>query len=384
VADWERTLKDMRGCGGCKEKMIQGMKAMAVQDKPKRLCITNWQSPGDIVMLTAAVRDLHKAYPGRFQTDVITSCMDLWDNNPYITKFTESWVNDFAAEVRDARPAIPAERDGIMFIPAQYPLVNHSNQRPVHFIEGFHGYFESVLGLTIPVTEFRGDIHLADTEKLWMSQVAEMGVSEPFWLLMSGGKWDFTAKWPNPNTLQEVVNRLRGKVLFVQIGTEGNWEPGLCSVIDMVTQTSLRMLVRLIYHAQGCLTPLNGIMHLAAAVETPSGKARPCVVVAGGREPTQWEAYPTHRYLSTHGALPCCNPDACWKSRCTPVGDKDEKDSSGAICKNYIEVEAPASPHCRTQMKTIRVAKCIDMITADDIVSAIESYYTGGLCEHIK
>ena len=38
-----------------------------------RLILKSFQSPGDIVMLTAAVRDLHAAYPGRFQTDVRTS-----------------------------------------------------------------------------------------------------------------------------------------------------------------------------------------------------------------------------------------------------------------------------------------------------------------------
>ena len=31
---------------------------------PEKLILRNFQSPGDIVMLTAAVRDLHRAYPG--------------------------------------------------------------------------------------------------------------------------------------------------------------------------------------------------------------------------------------------------------------------------------------------------------------------------------
>ena len=48
----------------------------------RKLVLTNFQSPGDIVMLTAAVRDLHRAHPGEFLTDVRTSCPDLWLNNP--------------------------------------------------------------------------------------------------------------------------------------------------------------------------------------------------------------------------------------------------------------------------------------------------------------
>ena len=39
----------------------------------RRLILRSFQSPGDIVMLTAAVRDLHRANPTAFQTDVRTS-----------------------------------------------------------------------------------------------------------------------------------------------------------------------------------------------------------------------------------------------------------------------------------------------------------------------
>ena len=40
----------------------------------RKLILRNFQSPGDIVMLTGAVRDLHRAHPGEFQIDVRTSC----------------------------------------------------------------------------------------------------------------------------------------------------------------------------------------------------------------------------------------------------------------------------------------------------------------------
>ena len=50
--------------------------------KGRKLILKNFQSPGDIVMLTAAVRDLHRSNPGRFVTDVRTPCGHLWENNP--------------------------------------------------------------------------------------------------------------------------------------------------------------------------------------------------------------------------------------------------------------------------------------------------------------
>jgi hypothetical protein len=85
---------------------------------PRKLIFTNFQSPGDIVMLTAAVRDLHLSYPGEFVTDVRTSCPDLWLNNPWLTPLSET---DLDVEV----------------LPCHYPLIHRSNQLPYHFIHGF-------------------------------------------------------------------------------------------------------------------------------------------------------------------------------------------------------------------------------------------------------
>jgi len=51
----------------------------------RKLILTNYQPPGDVVMLTAAVRDLHRCHPGQFLTDVRTDYPQLWENNPYLT-----------------------------------------------------------------------------------------------------------------------------------------------------------------------------------------------------------------------------------------------------------------------------------------------------------
>ena len=55
----------------------------------RRLILKSFQSPGDIVMLTAAVRDLHLAHPGQFQTDVRTSADALWQENPQLVPLKE-------------------------------------------------------------------------------------------------------------------------------------------------------------------------------------------------------------------------------------------------------------------------------------------------------
>src|SRR5436190_14427739 len=108
----------------------------------RRLLLRNGQSPGDIVMLTAAVRDLHLAHPGRYLTDVRTSCEALWENNPWLTPLVED------------DPAVES-------IECEYPLIHQSNQRPVHFVQAFHSFLGGHLGVPVESTAFKGDIHLS-------------------------------------------------------------------------------------------------------------------------------------------------------------------------------------------------------------------------------
>ena len=312
----------------------------------RKLVLRNFQSPGDIVMLTAAVRDLHRCHPGEFLTDVRTSCPDLWHFNPHITPLDE------------------ADPD-VTVIDCQYPLIHRSNQEPRHFLDGFVEYLNEQLGLRIRVTEFRGDIHISQSEKDWFDDVeGREGESQPFWLFASGGKFDFTAKWWDPARYQQVVDHFRGRIQFVQIGENHHNHPPIDGVVDLRGQTSLRQLVRLMYHAQGAVSAVSLLMHLAAAVEVKPGMPlnRPCVVVAGGREPPHFTAYPHHQFIHTVGALLCCDNGGCWKSRAVPLGDGDVNDRPDALCVDPVGT----------------LPRCMDMITADDVIRRIELYFQGG------
>jgi hypothetical protein len=192
----------------------------------RRLLLRSFQSPGDIVMLTAAERDLHAAWPGQLQTDVRTSAPALWESNPHLTP------------LREGDP-------GVEILDMHYPLIHQSNQRPYHFIHGFAQYLEQQLGVRIPVTRFHGDIHLADAERQAPPPFAEVGIPDSFWIIVAGGKYDFTAKWWNPDCFQQVVDHFRGRIAFVQCGEQGHWHPRLNGVLDLVGKTSLRELVRL-------------------------------------------------------------------------------------------------------------------------------------------
>ncbi|HEX7377997.1 MAG TPA: glycosyltransferase family 9 protein [Pirellulales bacterium] len=147
--------------------------------------------------------------------------------------------------------------------------------------------------------------------------------------------------------------------MFAQIGAAEHGHPALENVIDLCGKTDHRQLIRLVYHATGVLTGVSYPMHLAAAVPRPPWMVglRPCVVVAGGREPAHWEQYPGHRFLHTIGALSCCATGGCWKSRTLPLGDGDHKDRD--LCLQ------PQAGHSR----------CMWLISPRDAISDIEQNF---------
>jgi Glycosyltransferase family 9 (heptosyltransferase) len=325
---------------------------------PQKLILKCGLSPGDILMMTAAVRDLHLAHPGAYRTDVRTPAGQIWDNNPYITRLEE-------------------DDPDVRILNMDYELIHRSNDSPYHFIHGYIQHLERILGISIPATKFRGDIHLYPVEKTWINQVQENPIAwhGDFWIIVAGGKYDFTAKWWDPARYQRVVDHFAGRIQFVQCGEAEHWHNRLRGVIDLVGKTDIRQFIRLMYHSVGVVCPVTFAMHLAAAVETRTGRPRnrACVVVAGGREPSQWEKYGHHRFHETNGALICCDDGGCWKSRCQPVGDGDPKDRPQERCPRPVQVTPD-----------LVIPQCMDMITAEDVIRSIELYYEGGALEYNK
>ena len=324
-------------------------------DNIQKILLTSYQSPGDIIMLTAAVKALHRNNPGKFITDVDTVCRDIWIGNPYIKRL--NWHKDEDGKV------IADDKD-IKVIRCEYPLIHKSNTAPYHFIHGYAKFLEDKLGVKIELDEFKGDIYLSEEEKNDISFLERYNIPKNFWIIIAGGKYDFTAKWWNPKYYQEVVDSFREKITFVQCGESHHWHPRLEGVIDCIGKTDLREFIKLIYHSLGVLCPVTFAMHASAAIPVKNGKLRnrSCVVIAGGREPAQWEAYPNHRFLSVNGCLDCCDNGGCWVSRCQKVGDGDKKDETN-LCKYPIKISEELS-----------IPKCMDMIKAEDVIRAIKLY----------
>lgn len=316
----------------------------------KKIFITNHQSPGDILMLTSGIRDLYNSCHDLFQINVNTTAMDIWENNPYLTRsITESNAD--------------------IVLKAQYPLIHSSNTKPYHFIHGFRKFFEDKLNVKIEQGDFCCDIHLSDNEKKMECPIKnELGGDKRFWIIDAGFKKDFTAKGWEYDRYQQVVDNLLGEVIFVQIGEKhpDHKHPNLKNVINLIGKTTTRQFINLMYHSSGVLTPVSFPMVLST-IPTNRDKCllkRPCVVIAGGREPMTWQAFPSHQYISRCGMLPCCDNGGCWKARTIPIGDKDFKDNS--LCFYPIKTKSGQV-----------IPKCLDMISVDEVVKYIRYYEEG-------
>lgn len=319
----------------------------------RTLILRHQRAAGDILVMTAVVRDIYRAYSDIFDIGVETSFTELWNNNPYIIKLKDKRLGAAVYNL--------SYGDGIQ----------KAGREPIHFLRAFHDDFEKKSGMKLQLTEPRPDIHLTDEEK------NKRLIDGRYWVVLSGGKSDFTTKHPRFFDIQDAVTILSGMGLkFVQVGAQGGKPASLHrtldGAVDLRGKTSLRDLLSLIHNADGVICTITFAMHAAAALE------KPCVVTAGGREEWWWEGYVRenpafkglnvnvpHRFLHTMGLLDCCRgPRACWKNKVL----KSEGD------KSYCSY-----PHAEPEGQTVPL--CQHMIGANKIVESVLYYY---LTETIK
>jgi len=343
----------------------QPSQMIAFPEKKRKIMFQNFQGPGDVVMLTAAIRDLFMKYKSEkkefpFIVDVKTSFMDIWEGNPYV-------------ECAKGNPLDEKDKDVEVF-KLGYPLIHQSNQGPYHFTEAFTEEIEDKLNIRIKSRLCRGDIHIRPEEEVWgwterSTWFKDYGVdpNSEYWIVDAGYKQDFTAKFWGIKKFQAIIEHYKGKIQFVQIGHKAHIHPELSGVINLIGKTDDRQLIRLVWASGGVLTPVSLPMVLAAAVPLRKGTCkgkleRPCVVIAGGREPSGWQAYTNHQFIHTCGSLPCCDRGGCWTSRIKPVGDGDEKDSKN-MCHNVTLDDYGDE-----------VPFCMNMISVDDVIRRIDMY----------
>lgn len=309
--------------------------------------------PGDETCATALIRDLKRTYQDRILLDFHNHAEAIRAHNPYLTRLDE----------RD--PDVQVVR-----LNYQPGITSSGRGNKHHFLTWFYRDFQEKTGIQVDCLESKPDLHL-DEERKYVRPV-----SGRYWVVIAGGKTDYTIKHWDYSWYQQVVDRLRPYgIRFVQTGLRrpgrpAHVQPKLDRVLNLVNWGSVAELLWLIWHADGVLCPVTAAMHIAAAFE------KPCVVLAGGREEWWWEAYTNdgqfgpraapvrvpHRYLHTMGLLDCCRTRGCWLHKVVQI------DSDLRLCRrpaNRAPTEQPL-PLC---MEMIRVEHCLE---------AIWSYYEEG------
>ena len=339
------------------ERLLTEPKAVNIGEPNGKtnLLLHNRLSPGDILVMTNAIRDLHKAYPGKYLTDVRSPAPDIFINNPYITKldYNEKEYNVLNAAYsrlpqndmsKESRTAMLGD---ILSIDMHYPLIHSSGECGWHFSYGHRVWLEEMLGVDIPQTTIYPEIYLSEQERNWQSPLSvHYGITQKYWVINAGAKNDTGLKqYPY---YQDVIDMLISKmdIKVVQIGQKTHLHKPLNGSIDMLGKTNLRELFRLIYHAEGVITCVSLPMHIAAAFR------KPCVVIGGAREGTRWELYPNQQFIYVNGCLLCATGDGCWRANLNN-------------CNNKIE----------------GVPRCMTLIKPEDIIRGVERYYDGGILQ---
>ena len=298
----------------------------------KEVVFHNRQRIGDMLMFTCAIRDFKAAFP-HVRVNIVSTARHIWDYNPHID------------------PTLKETPENMIKI-GPTAGTNQSNRIDWHFSNAFRISIEQALNVHIPQGESRPDIYLTQEE-----YDAPRVFEKPYWIICITGEKGWGCKMYPFTKWQKFVDQNPDKI-FVQIGAREDNPPRLqgAHVIDYVGKTQdkntgIRDLFKLFLNAEGSIGLVSFHMHLSGALQ------KPCLVVAGAREPVHFTRYPGHAYLATDGMLPCA-VKACW----------------------HCDIHACTNPtyHKNQNGDDEIVPKCVEMIDPEDLTRAINGYYLGG------
>jgi ADP-heptose:LPS heptosyltransferase len=309
----------------------------------EKIVLVNDLSPGDVLLMSIAIRSLHKAYPGKYISDVRSPCNDIFQNNPYVQHINvpdPAAANKVIEELKKDERHPPIMLGDTKYIISHYPLIHISGMTGLPFADGHRMFLAQQLGIDIPRTGMKPDIFFSKGELSLPRQV-----EGKYWIINAGVKNDYTLKYYP--YYQEVVDLLKDKIKFVQVGHSAHSHPLLKDVIDLRGKTNLRQLFLLSKYAEGAICPVSLQMVIMA------GLSKPCVVVAGAREGVRWQLNPDHRFLYTNGAVKCATYDGCWRAKLEECNFK--------VNNNPM---------------------CMELIRPEDIARAVELHYLGGVLRY--
>lgn len=208
-----------------------------------------------------------------------------------------------------------------VFRPRANKAVTRANSTALHYAKGYVEELEQLTGLEIPLRDIRPHLRLSEKET-----EEPPPVPGPYVIIAPGWKQDMPVKAWSPKHWQALVDKLLHIVPVVQVGGNSprHRNPELKGTVNLVGKTGIRRLLSLVAGSSCAVSGVSMLMHAAA------GLNRPCVVLAGGREPWWWTAYTRsvfeattglpipedfvpHDFLDSIGAMDCCKSRGCWK-----------------------------------------------------------------------
>ena len=103
------------------------------------------QSPGDMVMPSAAVHDPHMANPSGIQANTPTTTLDFWAKSHLVT--------------------LPAEGPpGVEVLDMHCRLIHQNNTCPYDFLDGYAHDLKECLAVRVSLTRIQSEIHLSNAE----------------------------------------------------------------------------------------------------------------------------------------------------------------------------------------------------------------------------
>ncbi len=302
---------------------------------PKRILVTKFRAMGDTVLLTAALKELHRQFPlAQIHVAATEPWVWLLDGFPGVTKlWPVTWHHDRGARTKAAtRLAFQLRKEhfDVVFgfhaspVAAMVALSTGAKVRSIHFhsFKAKNMYSTVVVpgkGIMKPVVErdldtiravgldvpegVMPEIFLKETEKDFAKEELQAwGMKRPI-LGVALGASRATKIWPLHRFAEvslQWVKETNGSVLVIGgPGEEALAEeffrsipntPEMRKAVQVMQPCSVRMLASRISQLNVLLGNDSGPRHLATALGVPT------VTIFGPEHPLEWHPYPQNRH----------------------------------------------------------------------------------------
>lgn len=228
-------------------------------------------APGDVWCLTEFLRDFAEQYP-KHGVYVTTVRNEILKDNPHVLH--EQPVNPDMT--------LKFTFNGISTTPERWRFGNTGKIE--NMVSVFYDWFNAETGLKVKRKTFAPEAFLSQDARAW----TDFPPDRPVCVINAGYKFDNTSKFWGRAKFQAVVDALKDRVTFVQVGRRlagYEFHNSLNGVVGMLGRTSLLELARQVYHADFVL---SGISQLLPLGFIDCYKPRHVLIVAGAREPRKW------------------------------------------------------------------------------------------------